>query len=96
MRILDLAGSPAAMGNAHGAAHSEEIRTYAAERILLAGSEFWAGGEISRGDVLDIARSCLPAHEAHSPSLYEEMLSLIHIFRCRRRGECRSRWSPYH
>ena len=24
------------------------------------------------------------------------MLSLIHIRRCRRRGKCRSRWSPYH
>ena len=23
-------------------------------------------------------------------------LSLIHIWRCRRRKECRSRWSPYH
>ena len=23
-------------------------------------------------------------------------LSLIHIWRCRRRRECRSRWSPYH
>ena len=24
------------------------------------------------------------------------LLSLIHIWRCRRRRECRSRWSPYH
>ena len=23
-------------------------------------------------------------------------LSLIHIWRCRRNGQCRSRWSPYH
>ena len=76
MRILDLTGSPAAMGNAHGAAHAEEIRTYAAERVRLAGSEFWAGGEIGRGDVLDIARSCLPAHEAHSASLYAEMCGI--------------------
>ena len=26
----------------------------------------------------------------------EEMLSLIHIWRCRRIERCRSRWSPYH
>ena len=31
----------------------------------------------------------LPAQTAFS-------LSLIHIWRCRRRRECRSRWSPYH
>ena len=27
---------------------------------------------------------------------YMLFLSLIHIWRCRRRRECRSRWSPYH
>ena len=28
--------------------------------------------------------------------LQEELLSLIHIWRCRRIERCRSRWSPYH
>ena len=27
---------------------------------------------------------------------YSQMLSLIHIWRCRRYSLCRSRWSPYH
>ncbi len=76
LRILDLAGSPEAMGHAHGTAHGEEIRAYADERVRLAGSRFWAGGEIGRSDVLDIARSCLPAHEAHSADLYAELCGL--------------------
>ena len=28
--------------------------------------------------------------------LIDQYLSLIHIWRCRRSSECRSRWSPYH
>jgi isopenicillin-N N-acyltransferase-like protein len=76
LRILDLTGSHEAMGHAHGRAHADEIRTYTDERVRLAGSEFWAGGEIDRADVLDIARSCLPAHEAHSADLYAELCGL--------------------
>ena len=37
-------------------------------------------------------RLTLPVHFA----LALHMLSLIHIWRCRRGAECRSRWSPYH
>ena len=33
-------------------------------------------------------------HSTQAPSLL--LLSLIHIWRCRRLVECRSRWSPYH
>ena len=76
LRILDLAGSPEARGHAHGAAFVDEIRTYTDERVRLAGSRFWAGGEIDRADVLEIARSCLPAHEAHSADLYAEMCGI--------------------
>ncbi len=76
LRILDLTGSPEAMGHAHGSAHADEIRAYAGERVRLAGSRFWAGGEIGRADVLDIARSCLPAHESHSADLYAELCGL--------------------
>ena len=38
LRILDLVGSPGEMGLAHGLAHAGEIRTYAADRVTLAGS----------------------------------------------------------
>ena len=32
----------------------------------------------------------------HIQNLTSSSLSLIHIWRCRRGAECRSRWSPYH
>ena len=76
LRILDLSGGPEAMGHAHGAAYADEIQAYAEERVRLAGSEFWAGGRLDRTDVLDIARSCLPAHEAHSAQLYAELCGI--------------------
>ena len=76
LRILDLAGSPGEMGLAHGRTHADEIRAYAADRVTLAGSPRWSGSEIDAGAVLEIARSCLPAHASHSPSLHEEMCAL--------------------
>ena len=38
-------------------------------------------------------RGCVPAYRERGVRLH---LSLIHIWRCRRRLRCRSRWSPYH
>lgn len=76
IRILDVAGSPADMGRAHGVAYGEEIRHYTEERIGLVMSGLWSGGPLGRRDVLDIAEECLPAHEAHSPALHEEMLAM--------------------
>ena len=74
IRVLDVVGSPAAMGYAHGRAHAEEIRTYAQDRLNLLSSTLWGGR--SRSDVLDLARACLPAHEAHSAALYTEMVGI--------------------
>jgi hypothetical protein len=76
IRVLDVAGPPAAMGHTHGTAHAEEIRAYAAERVKLVMSGLWSGGPLDQTEVLDIAEACLPAHEAHSPVLYEEMLAM--------------------
>ncbi len=76
LRILDLSGSPEAIGYEHGSAYADEIRIYTDERVRLAGSEFWAGGRLDRAEVLDIAHSCLPAHEAHSADLYAEMCGI--------------------
>ena len=36
IRVTAVAGTPAEMGEAHGTAHAEEIRTYAAGRVELA------------------------------------------------------------
>ena len=35
-------------------------------------------------------------HSSHSAVCTVHLLSLIHIWRCRRLLRCRSRWSPYH
>ncbi|MEM7326585.1 MAG: C45 family peptidase [Actinomycetota bacterium] len=76
IRILDLAGSPSEMGAAHGAAYAEEIRTYTRERIDLVASGRWSGGPLTTTEVLDIAESMLPAHEAFDANLHAEMLAL--------------------
>ena len=41
------------------------------------------------------SRACSPSFPSAGPTL-PMMLSLIHIWRCRRSTLCRSRWSPYH
>jgi isopenicillin-N N-acyltransferase like protein len=76
IRLLDIAGSPAAMGHAHGRAHADEIRAYTDERVRLVMAGTWSGGPVERGTVLDLAAACLPAHETFSPALHEEMVAM--------------------
>ncbi len=76
IRHVDLAGSPEAMGDAHGRAHAEEIRHYADDRVELVAAGLWSGGPLPRGAVLELAEACLPAHEAFSPGLHAEMLAM--------------------
>lgn len=76
LRILDADGSPEAIGHAHGAAYAAEIREYAADRVALVASGTWSGGAMTTGEVLEIAESMLPAHEAFDPDLYAELLAL--------------------
>lgn len=64
------------MGAAHGAAYAEEIRAYTKERIDLVASGRWSGGPLETGEVLEIAQSMLPAHEAFDPDLHAEMCAL--------------------
>ena len=76
LRILDLVGSPEARGHAHGVAFVDEIRTYTDERVRLAGAGGWSGDPLDRDGVLALAEACIPAHEAHSAVLHEEMCGL--------------------
>ena len=76
IRQLDLAGSPEAMGDAHGRAHAAGIRQYAHDRVELVSEGLWSGGPLERGAVLELAEACLPAHEAFSPRLHTEMLAM--------------------
>lgn len=76
IRIVDLVGSPEAMGFSHGHGFAEEIRRYTTERVELVAQGLWSGGPMQPGDVVDLAASMLGAHEQHSPRLYAEMVSM--------------------
>lgn len=76
IRLLDLVGTPAEVGRAHGSAHREQIREYTEERVHLAGEGTWSGHAMTRDEVLGLAEACLPAHEAYDPDLYAEMVAM--------------------
>ncbi len=76
IRILDVAGSPEAMGVTHGRAYGAEIRHYTEERVALVAGGLWSGGPMAEGEVLELAGSLLPAHERHSPDLYAELIGI--------------------
>ncbi len=78
LRRLRLSGDPASRGAAHGAAHRDEIRRYADERVRLASNGSWAGRPATRDDILCLAHEMLPAHRAYAPDLYDEMAALAH------------------
>lgn len=74
--VLDVAGTPEAMGAAHGAFAPETLRAFADERVALAGSPEWSGRAVLRGQVLALAHACLEAHRAYSPALTAELEAL--------------------
>ncbi len=76
IRVLDVAGDPHSMGVAHGRAFGAEIGVYTEERVHLVCNGSWSGRPLERAEVLDLAAQCLPAHEAHSPAFYAELLGL--------------------
>jgi len=74
LRLLDLSGSPYAMGYAHGLAYRDDIRRYTLDRVALAGSPGWTGGRgMDRAGVLALAEACVAEHEAYAPDLMEEV-----------------------
>ncbi len=76
IRILDAAGSPEAIGTAHGTAYADEIVHYTQDRIALVTSGLWSGGPIDRADVLAIANSMMSEHEAFDEALHAEMVAM--------------------
>jgi isopenicillin-N N-acyltransferase-like protein len=76
LRILDAAGSPEAIGHQHGATFADEIRAYTDDRVGLVVAGSWTGGPVHRADVLDLAASMLPAHEAFDADLYAELVAM--------------------
>jgi isopenicillin-N N-acyltransferase-like protein len=64
------------MGAAHGSAHADEIVQFAKDRVDLVADGLWSGGPLKRGDVLDLAQSMLPHHEAFDAALHAEMSAM--------------------
>jgi isopenicillin-N N-acyltransferase like protein len=73
IRTLTVQGSPTELGRAHGEAYRDQIRAYAEERIGLVMSGLWSHHPLGRGDVLELAEACVPAHEAYAPELVAEL-----------------------
>ncbi|HEX6947339.1 MAG TPA: C45 family peptidase [Acidimicrobiia bacterium] len=79
LRVVELAGSPGDLGRGHAEACGELIRRYVDERLERATDQRWSGGgSVDRDFILGLADSTLPAHEAYSPDLYEEMVGMSH------------------
>jgi isopenicillin-N N-acyltransferase-like protein len=73
LRRVELQGTAARRGAAHGEALAGAIRRYTDERVGLAAGGTWSGRPATRDDVLRLAEAMLPAHRAYSPELCEEM-----------------------
>jgi len=71
--ILDVAGTPAEMGAAHGRVARDALRAFAAERVGLAGEPAWTGRSLTRAQVLALGDACLDAHRAYAPDLADEL-----------------------
>jgi isopenicillin-N N-acyltransferase-like protein len=78
LRTIELVGSGYQRGLTHGSVTAEQIQAYTAERMHLVQDGGWTGGELSRSAVLGIASDCLPAHEAFSSDLFEELRGIAH------------------
>ncbi len=76
IRILDAAGSPGDIGRLHGSTYADDIKVYTADRVALVAAGSWSGGPMATGEVLEIAESMLPAHEAFDADLHTEMTAM--------------------
>lgn len=76
LRVLELSGTPYAMGQQHGAAYAAEIAAFTRERVQLCGDSRWSGRTLGADEVLAVAEACLEEHRRYSPSLTEELEGL--------------------
>ncbi|MCB9161586.1 MAG: hypothetical protein H6644_17390 [Caldilineaceae bacterium] len=77
IRLLELSGSPYAIGYAHGQAYADEIALLTEERMRLSSDPFWTGGRaVTHADVVAAGEACLAHHRAFSPALMEEIQGL--------------------
>jgi isopenicillin-N N-acyltransferase-like protein len=72
IRVTTVTGTPGEMGEAHGRAHAEEIREYAAGRVELSGT----GTDLGRDELLNLAATMVDAHRHYDADLFDEMTAL--------------------
>lgn len=71
--LMEIEGSPYRLGFEHGRRHAEAIRHFAEERVRLAGEPGWTGTTLERSCVIELAGSCLEAHEKFTPDGLQEL-----------------------
>lgn len=73
LRLITLAGSPYAMGFAHGKRFHDEIHMFTEERVRLCMDAKWTGRSLTHEAVLDLAEACVDEHIAYAPDLMDEL-----------------------
>lgn len=73
IRLLEVSGSPYEMGQQHALAYPTEIQALTEDRLQLSSNKNWTGKKLSRQEVLELGRACLPYHETYAPDLMEEL-----------------------
>ena len=78
LRTIALAGPPRQMGQAFGEAFRDDIQIFYQRRVenAVLQAEQHGGRRVSERQVLEVARQCLPATEAHDPSGTAELAGI--------------------
>lgn len=74
--MLELSGTPHALGHTHGESHADEIRTYLQDRLATLSGGAWFGSNIESEFALEAANACLGHHRQFSEGLSVEMEAL--------------------
>ena len=64
MRVLELAGDPGSLGEAHGRSAGGMIRAYLADRLALSGDSLWSGQTADADTILQLAGSTVELFES--------------------------------
>ncbi|MEM1026108.1 MAG: C45 family peptidase [Myxococcota bacterium] len=75
LELVELSGSPRAMGRAYGESLRDSVAALAELRFrnAMAQARLYGGRRLSRDDLLDIARRCLPEVQDFDPTGWEEL-----------------------
>lgn len=74
--MIELKGSPEAVGKGHGAQLAELIGAYLSDRLHLSGDPYWAGRSSDPGAILALADETVVHHERFDAPLFQEMTAM--------------------